>query len=140
MLNFTQQVHKGEREGERKSEKKLNKLNPSQSKKVKRSDKLYLICKINENRIADKGEKIIYIRIIDPKGGLVESVSSGSFMNKDHNVEVPFTKKETIEYNNSSLNVKIPISLNYKELPKGSYKVEMYCDGYFCGGSKFNLK
>jgi hypothetical protein len=119
---------------------KLKKLNPTQSKKIKRSDKLYLVCKFSENKITDKGEKAIYIRITDPKGALVEGEEAGSFMNKDQNVLVPFTKKETILYNNSDLNVKIPISLNNKELPKGSYKVEMYCDGHFCGGSKFNLK
>jgi hypothetical protein len=119
---------------------KLNKLNPVQAKKVKRSDKLYLVCKITENKVADKGEKIIFVRILDPKGTLVEGESAGSFMNKDQNVEIPYTKKETISYNNADLNIKIPISLNNKELPKGSYKVEMYCDGHFCGGSKFNLK
>jgi chromosome segregation ATPase len=119
---------------------KLNKLNSEQAKKVKRSAKLYLICKITENKIADKGEKTISIRILDPKGSLVEGEGAGSFMNKDQNVEIPFTKKEIISYNNADLNIKIPISLNNKDLPKGSYKVEMYCDGHFCGGSKFNLK
>jgi hypothetical protein len=119
---------------------KLNKLNTAQARKVKRSDKLYLVCKITENKIADKGEKSIFVRIIDPKGSLVEGESAGSFMNKDQNIEIPFTKKEVISYNNADLNIKIPISLNNKELPKGSYKVEMYCDGHFCGGSKFNLK
>jgi hypothetical protein len=119
---------------------KLKKINPTQLKKIRRSDKLYLVCKISENKVADKGEKIIYIRIIDPKGALVEGENAGSFINKDQNVEVSITKKETINYNNADLNIKVPISLNNKELPKGSYKVEMYCDGYFCGGSKFNLK
>jgi hypothetical protein len=119
---------------------KLKNTNYTQSKKIKRSDKLFLVCKISENKVADKGEKTIYIRIIDSKGVLVEGGGAGAFMNADQNVSVPYTKKEIIEYNNHDLNVKIPISLNNKELPKGSYRVEMYCDGHFCGGSKFNLK
>jgi peptidoglycan hydrolase CwlO-like protein len=122
------------------SAQKLAKDNSTQARKVKRSDKLYLVCKISENKIAEKGEKIIYIRIVDPKGALVENENAGSFMNKDRNVEVSYTTKETINYSNTDLNVKVPIGLNKKELPKGSYKVEMYCEGYFCGGSKFNLK
>jgi DNA repair exonuclease SbcCD ATPase subunit len=119
---------------------KLKNVNPTQSRKIRRSDKLFLVCKITENKVADKGEKTIYIRIIDPKGVLVEGAEAGAFMNKDQNLSVPFTKQETIDYNNYDLNVKIPISLNNKALPKGSYRVEMYCDGHFCGGSKFNLK
>jgi hypothetical protein len=119
---------------------KLNKASSASGKRIKRSDKLFLVCKISENKIADKGEKVIYIRIVDPKGALVDGTNSGAFMNKDQNLEVPYTTKETINYNNADLDVKIPISLNRKELPKGSYKVEMYCDGYFCGGSVFNLK
>ncbi len=109
-------------------------------KKAKRADRLSIHFDINENQVADQGAKLIYIRIFDPKGKLIEGGAAGTFTNSDGNVEIPYTRKEEINFANNKQKIAVPVLLNDTEPTKGDYKIEVYIDGNFSGADQIKLK
>jgi hypothetical protein len=122
------------------TEKKDKKGQYVKVKKAKKADRLSIHFDINENQVADKGSKVIYVRAFDPKGKLIEGKEAGTFTNVDQNVTVPYTKQEKINFANSKQKIVVPVELNDTEPTKGDYKIEVYTDGYFSGSDKIKLK
>ncbi len=109
-------------------------------KKTKRADRLSIHFDINENVVADQGSKVVYIRLFDPKGKLIEGNEAGTFANADGNVDIPYTKKEKINFGNNKQKMVVSVQLNDTEPTKGDYKIEVYIDGNFSGADKIKLK
>jgi hypothetical protein len=108
--------------------------------KLKKADRFLVTFDVVENKVADSGEKIIYVKVLDPKGNLIQNSESGMFLNSDENVEMSYTQKFTVDYKNDKQKLIVPIELNEKELVKGGYNVEFYCEGHFCGVNKVKVK
>lgn len=107
--------------------------------KVKKADRLFVTFDLLENKIAEEGEKTLYIRVLDSKGKLVENGESGSFPNIEKNITIPYTQKVAINYTNNKQKVTFPIEIN-KDQIKGEYSFEVYCDKYYSGLKKLRLK
>jgi hypothetical protein len=107
---------------------------------LKKADRLLVTCDVVENKVTEAGEKTIYVNVTDSKGNLIQNSESGIFLNSDENVEMSYTQKFVVNYNNDKQKLIIPIELNGKELDKGNYSVEFFCEGHFCGLKKLKLK
>jgi myosin heavy subunit len=112
----------------------------SKSTRSKSTDRFLVSFELVENKVAEKGPKKIYVKITDPKGNLIETPESGFFPNPGDNISTPYSKMETVDYNNSEQKVTIPVEFNRPEHLKGMYKVDFFCEGYFCGSKKMVLK
>lgn len=120
-------------------EKKMKSGKYSKSK-LKKADRFLVTFDVVENKVTDAGEKAIYVRVTDPKGNLIQNAESANFMNSDENVEMAYTQKFNVNYNNEKQKLIVPIELSGKELEKGNYNVEFFCEGHFCGLKKLKLK
>jgi myosin heavy subunit len=123
--------------GEKKS--KNGKFVPT---KLKKAERLLVTFDLDENKVTDPGEKIFYIRVLNPSGKLIENTTSGTFTNADNNLSMPFTSMHKVSYSNAKQKVIFPVDLNSenKDHPKGTYLVEFYCNGYLSGVKKLHIK
>jgi cell division protein ZapB len=109
--------------------------------KAKNIDRLKVDFIVAENNIAPKGNREVYMRLIEPEGTIVfnPAVGSGKFDASGENMS--FTTKKQIFYNNAPQNVQFaldtPKDYDYKT---GKYAVELYCDGKQIGYKSFEVK
>lgn len=93
---------------------------------------------IGKNPITDKGDKVIYLQVIDPSGNTLQN--SASNVTQTESGQVAYSDKKTINYTNQSIDVAIYHSLKGQVLSKGNYKVRLYCQGQLIGTDSFTLK
>ncbi|MBK8610949.1 MAG: hypothetical protein IPL84_13655 [Chitinophagaceae bacterium] len=101
---------------------------------AKRVDKLRISFDIDENRVAQSGEKKLYICITDPDGKplAVEALGSGKFSTRD-GAQKYFTHKIDINYTQGQRQT---LSLDWKQnssFATGEYKIEVYNNGFKIG-------
>lgn len=113
-----------------------------ETQRAKKADILRITFDIDENRIAESGTKMVYLRVIDPKGAVINNPAKGSGM-------ITTAKGDHLSYTLSKV---IPLVTNqpYKnvvvdwnqdgEYEKGNYKIEIYNDGYSIGAGEVDLK
>jgi cell division protein FtsB len=113
------------------------------TKKAKKTDVLRVTFDIDENRIAENGSKMVYLRIIaPPSANTLSNPANGSGM-------MTTSKGDHLSY---TLSKSIPLTQNqpYKNViadwnqegdyAKGVYKIEIYNDGYLIGAGDVTLK
>lgn len=93
---------------------------------------------ISANKIAKAGNKTIYMRMKDPSGNVLYSSNANSFTNEDGQ-KLVYSDKKSINYQNSVIDVCIFYKLT-KELEKGNYTAELWCEGVMIGKNSFVLK
>jgi hypothetical protein len=108
---------------------------------AKKVDKLRISFDLDENMIAKSGTKQVYVCITAPDGTpvAVEALGSGKF-NDRTGAEIPFTQKVEVNY---TQNKRQSVSIDWKQnsdFLKGSYKIEVYNNGFKVGESYKALK
>ncbi len=107
--------------------------------KAKKADLMRVSFDLDDNRISESGEKILYIVIKTPGGKIVTSngnvfkLSSGNEMDYTTTKIVPYRKGEKV----------YGISTQWKpntDFEAGNYTVEVYHQGYNIGSQKVTLK
>lgn len=93
---------------------------------------------IGENKISTAGNKMVYMRIITPQGGILYSSSSNTLGTQDGK-SLLYSDKKSINYQNQPIDVCIFYKLT-KEITKGNYIAELWCEGVRIGTNKFVLK
>lgn len=107
--------------------------------KANKAEQLKITFIFTDNPIADKGEKEVFVRIIDPDGVTlsVEETGSGKFLQDGQ--QTIYTVKKSITFDNSG----DPVTIYWKkgaDYPKGHYNIEIYCEGFQIGKGSFDLK
>jgi hypothetical protein len=115
-----------------------NKSNGKQSptNKAKQVQQITTTFTLLENRVIDKGNVDIYIRLIGPSGD-VESSNQDTFMAGGQSLV--YTVKESIDYNNQDTPVTIALAKG-TQFVKGKYNIEIYHSGEKIGKSTIDLK
>lgn len=108
---------------------------------AKKTQKLKLCFDIPENKITEKGEKVIYIKIIDPLGSTIyiENQGSGMFNEAETNEKINYTAVASFNYESKKKNICLYWSQN-TSFTKGSYKVKFYQNNYYLTENSFELK
>ena len=116
------------------------KLNSTTTETTKARSAVQLVSSftISENSVALKESKAVYMQITDPNGKIFQSRSSN--IAKTESGDVSYTDKKVINYTGESVDVAIYYDLNGQEIPKGNYKVRIYCQGQLIGSDSFSLK
>jgi myosin heavy subunit len=118
----------------------LGKEKEKETDKAKRADLIRISFDVDDNRISESGEKMLYICVYDPAGKVIAGSSSNRFKLAD-NSEMPFTASKSIPYKQGE-KVK-GISTEWKPLSrfdKGNYKVEIYHMGHKIGSEMVSLR
>jgi hypothetical protein len=108
---------------------------------AKKVDKLRISFELDENRVAPSGKKDLYISIIAPDGTpvSVQALGSGTFTTRDGKEKV-YTQKLSVDYmQNSKQSVQFDWKQN-SDYQKGSYKIEVYNNGFKIGEGLRELK
>jgi hypothetical protein len=108
---------------------------------AKKVDKLRISFDLDENMIAKSGTKEVYVCITAPDGTpvAVEALGSGKFSDRT-GTEIPYTQKIEVNY---TQNKRQSVSVDWKQnsdFLKGSYKIEVYNNGFKVGESYKELK
>jgi hypothetical protein len=122
----------------------INEKNNGKEKETttaKRVDKLHIAFDLDENRIAQSGEKDLYVAITAPDGTpvAVEALGSGSF-NTREGQEKLYTQKVNVNYTQGQRQT---VSFDWKQNSKfatGDYKIEIYHNGFKIGEGVRSLK
>lgn len=109
---------------------------------AKRADLFRITFDLDENRIAPSGEKELFVCVTGPDGHpiTVPSNGSGTFTTREEGDKV-FTNKMTVNYEQGK---RMPVSFDWKpesgKYQTGSYKIEIYQNGYKIGQGTKELK
>lgn len=105
---------------------------------AKRVDKMRISFTLNENRIAQPGEKQLLVAITGPDGKQIID-NGGKFSTRD-NGEYFYTNKVMVNYDNSR---KVPVSFDWNsknDFQTGNYKIEIFHNGFKIGETTTSLK
>lgn len=108
-------------------------------KKAKSAESLRLTFETGENKVLEKGQASLYIRIINPKGETIAVADQGSGTLKNEAGEtIQYTKRADFDWDQTNKKLVIYWSQNIKD--KGTYKAEIYQSGYLIGSKSVDLK
>ena len=119
----------------------INEKSGKETSTAKRVDKLRISFDIDENRIAESGQKDIYVCITDPNGNPISApeLGSGKFSTRD-GIEKIFTQKIDFQYTQGQRQT---LSFDWKQntnFTTGEYKIEIYNNGFKIGEGVRSLK
>ncbi len=107
---------------------------------AKKIDLLKITFATGDNKVLEKGNLALYVRVINPKGETlaVADQGSGTLKLADGGGDVQYSKKIDLDWDQSSKNVSLDWTENIKS--SGTYKVEVYQAGYLIGQGSVTLK
>jgi len=106
--------------------------------KASRIDRLKIAFIIPSNPVNQDGSKELYVRIIDATGAVVsESISAGTLWHEGR--EIGYSTRHTIALEPTDQRIDIFFHRDAPYKP-GSYRVELYADGFRIGDGQFDVK
>jgi hypothetical protein len=110
--------------------------------KAKRVDVFRIYFDIDENRIAEDGEKELFLRIIGPDGNLLSNSAYGSGITTAANGNsLNYTLQKTIALVREQPVKDVMIDWRQEEgYSKGTYSIEIYNEGYRIGAGNVTLR
>ncbi|MDE5988011.1 MAG: hypothetical protein K2F88_08745 [Duncaniella sp.] len=112
------------------------KKNGKVEKNVTKAKQLMVTFTIPQNNSTPVGEKVIYLRIVNPEGQLLGGAGSFPFEGRS----VPSTARKSIEYAGDEISgITIYWDVNTTLTP-GDYTVELFTDGYRLCSRHYTLK
>jgi len=110
-----------------------------ETEKAKKADLMRVSFDIDDNRISESGEKILYICIKAPDGRTV--TSSGNKFKTTEGNELDYTTTKIVPYRKGEKVYGITTEWRpNNDFEKGNYMVEVYHQGYKIGNQKVTLK
>lgn len=119
----------------------LGKEKEVETAKAKRADYLRITFDLDENRISESGEKLVYLCVIGPAGVVSAEGQASGIFNLSNGAEKKYTVKKTVAFKRGEgVN---DIVCDWKpegNFQSGKYQVEVYHMGYKIGGEMVVLK
>lgn len=111
---------------------KKNGKNAKRIKDIQRFDVSFVI---NRNVTASTGERKVYVRLMNPSGGVVNP--SGKFNYENKTLDCSASK--TVEFTGEELRVSLVINASNDYLSAGRYSAHIFCDGQMIGSGSINV-
>jgi len=106
--------------------------------KASKADRINVRFNVIPNKLSAEGEKIAYLRIMNPQGYVVADINQSNrhFITRDGK-ELPYSRLVKFEYNGDATMAEV----NWEQeiFTKGVYKFEIYIDGDYAGGNEITL-
>ncbi len=112
-----------------------------ETEKARRVDLLRMYFDIDENRIADDGNKELYIRITSPDGTLLSNAAYGSGITQtDKGESLNYTLQKEISLQKGQPVKDLTVDWHQdSDFKKGTYAIEIYNEGYKIGSGSVEL-
>lgn len=111
----------------------------SETNRANRAEMIKLCATLGENKIASRGKKTLYLRIISPDARVLEGGNDEPQTFKFDGVSGIYSVKREIDYNNEQQEVCVYYTIT-EELPTGQYIVELYESETKIGTATFDLR
>jgi predicted nuclease with TOPRIM domain len=112
-----------------------------ETNRAKRADKIKVCFTLGENRIAQRGAREVFVRILSPEGKVLAEGADDSHMFSFDGIKGLFSAKRTVEYQNEPITGCAVFSVKDGEsLPEGRYVADIYCEKTKIGTGTFDLK
>lgn len=105
--------------------------------KAKRSNRIQSCFNLLANPVAKAGNRTLYMVVKDPSGQILTEGLNNTFRTEEGTQQVYSSKKEII-YEGDAKNY--CLGFNKEDMPKGTYQIELFCDGYSIGTTSTVLK
>ena len=110
--------------------------NSKEVSRIKNAARIRIDFVLASNELSTPGNKVVYLRITSPDGYVLTTESMPSF---DYEGErIPYTAMREVDYQNQDLGVSI--FYNSSGFVAGTYKVQLYCEGYLIGSTQIAMK
>jgi hypothetical protein len=108
------------------------------TEKARRADAIDICITLAENLLVDKGNKAIYIQILNPKNNVISDHGSVQFGDNT----LIYSQKEVVFFDNKTIDICTSISASNddKPLDEGLYYVNVFHNDKFLSSTSFELK
>jgi hypothetical protein len=110
-----------------------------QGQKAKRIDKIRVIFHLQNNPLATREIKTIYLRIIEPTGNTLSDYALGSGTVLFKGKELVYTAKQRIFFENNHQTVEF-IYARPNPYREGKHEIELYSEGFLIGLGMFEVR
>ncbi len=107
--------------------------------RAKRVDQVRVQFKVGDNPTAKAGDKEVYLRILSPEGATISTSTSGGGQFEYQGEKSMYTQRQRINFKNDQSTITFHYARGNTEWEKGTYKVELYCEGFIIGTKTFVL-
>ena len=112
---------------------KSNGKSARRAKDIKRFEVTFLI---NRNVTANTGERKVYVRMMNPSGGVVNPSGNFSYENK----QLECSAMKTIEFTGEEQRVSMVVNTTNDFIAPGQYTILVFADGQMIGSTSTTLK
>lgn len=106
--------------------------------KASRTEKFETCFSIMDNKVAKEGEHTVYLRVMQPEGGVLGE--KGKFTVKSKGIETGFTASETFTYTKSKKDFCLNFIDEKYNFKKGTYVIDIFIDGELHTSGYYDLK
>lgn len=106
------------------------------TKRSSRADKIRACFTLSPNEIADTGDRILYVQVINPKNNMMGENVVKSFDNMNLN----YSASTNVFYEGDALDVCILVNANESDLVPGRYTINLFDGSNLIGSSQMELK
>ena len=110
----------------------------SETTRASKTNMIKTCFSIIENKLAQAGDKEIYIRILDSEENLLNAPTPLTIINQQKE-ELKMSSKRTINYQNQDTDLCIFYEIE-NSIPAGNYSVEVYAEGFLIGETSIALR
>lgn len=108
--------------------------------KASRVEKFKTCFTIGKNMLSEKGNKLVYLRVINPDGDIEQGANAeGTKITLADEKVIEVSERKQVYYENSPIDMCIYVDAP-EEAMVGKYEVEIYSEGYLIGKSSFVLE
>jgi DNA repair exonuclease SbcCD ATPase subunit len=107
---------------------------------AKRTNKIDVSLTVMDNKVAEPGDKMIYVVVKEPTGKVLAGASMAKFTAAETNEEIAATASYKIAYNGQKQDVKVSFETDERNLTAGNYTVDVYIDGTLVNTSTYILR
>ena len=106
---------------------------------AKRTNKIDVCFKVMDNKIAQPGDKMLYIVIKEPTGKILAGMSKAEFKT-EKGEDVAATASYKISYTGEKQDVCLTFETEERNLTSGTYNIDSYIEGTLVANSSYLLK
>ena len=108
----------------------------SSTSRASRADKVKVCFTLSPNKLTEKGDKHLYVQVINPKNNLIGDKISVNF----DDAVLTYSGRNKVFYENDALDVCIMVDAAEGELVEGNYVVNLFSGPKMISNTQFELK
>ena len=107
---------------------------------AKRTNKIDVSLTVMDNKVAETGDRMVYVVVTEPTGKVLAGASMAKFTNADTKEEMAATASYKMAYTGQKQDVKVSFETDERVLTPGNYTIDVYIEGTLVNTSTYILR